>query len=208
VVATDAGAVYKGLAIAGDRLYAADFGACRVAVFDGTFAAASTSGGFHDHGIPADYCPFGIQVIGDTVFVSYAKRDGVEDVPGRGHGFVRAFDLDGHRVAEVASRGALDSPWGIAMAPGDFGRFSGCLLIGNFGNGRINAYCREHARYRFEGALRDNHRALVVDGLWGIGFGNGTGSGPTNVLYFAAGPDEEANGLFGKIAVSSEVCHR
>jgi len=124
-------------------------------------------------------------------------------VAGRGHGFVRQFDADGNLVAKVASHGALNSPWGMAMAPDDFGRFSGCLIVGNFGDGRLNAYCRHSdGRFKYRGALRQDRAKIVIDGLWGIGFGNGQQSGPTNVLYFAAGPHEEENGAFGKIGAA------
>ncbi len=199
----DPGSIYKGLAIHGDTLYTTDFGECKVESLDGTFTEFDTAGEFEDNTIPAGYCPFGIQAIGGSIFVTYALKSGVDDVAGQGHGFVREFDTDGNLVASVATHGQLNSPWGVAMAPSDFGRFSGCLLVGNFGDGRINAYCKdEEGEWGYGGRLRSNNRDLVIDGLWGIGFGNGAGSGPTNTLYFAAGPDEEENGYFGKIEVA------
>ena len=221
VVFSDPGSVYKGLAIHGDTLYTTDFTDCEVEAFrgnffDDSFAPVETEGGFEDRSIPKGYCPFGIQAVGDSIFVTYAKADGAEDVPGIGRGFVREFDADGRLVARVGSRGLLNAPWGVALAPDDFGRFGGCLLVGNFGDGRINAFCRKHrdghghegdddekknGKWRFAGRLRSDHRPLTIDGLWGIGFGNGAASGQTNVLYFAAGPDEESNGAFGKIEV-------
>jgi uncharacterized protein (TIGR03118 family) len=207
VVFTSAGSNYKGMAIHGDTLYASDFGLCKVEAFQGnffdnTFAEVTTAGGFADGSIPAKYCPFGIQAVGDSVFVTYAKKDGEDDVPGRGHGFVREFDTDGNLTAKVESRGALNSPWGIAMAPADFGKFSGCLLVGNFGDGRINAFCEgRHGNWHFDGRLRHRAHAISIDGLWGIGFGNGGAAGAANVLYFAAGPDDEENGYYGKIEV-------
>src|SRR5262249_55555332 len=129
-------AIYKGLAIHGDRIFATNFGdACRVDAFDGTFTAIGTSGGFLDRSIPSGFCPFGIRTIGDIIFVTYAKKEGEDDVAGRGNGFVRAFDVDGRLIAEVGSRGLLNSPWGLAQAPADFGHFSNCLIVGNFGDG-------------------------------------------------------------------------
>jgi uncharacterized protein (TIGR03118 family) len=209
VVYTHAESNYKGLAIRGDRLFASDFGDdCKVVELDGAFAPVETAGGFADRTIPADFCPFGIQVIGDSIFVSYAKKSGEDDVAGRGNGYVREFNRNGHLLSRVASQGNLNSPWGMAMAPATFGRFGGCLIVGNFGDGRINAYCKTHGVFAPAGALRENNRKIVIDGLWGIGFGNGHASGPTDVLYFAAGPDEESNGAFGRIVVGSPRCEK
>jgi uncharacterized protein (TIGR03118 family) len=194
--------IYKGLAIHGDTLYTTDFAECAVEALDGTFTEMKTKGGFVDRSIPADYCPFGIQAIGSSIFVTYALKGGTDDIGGTGHGFVREFDDAGHLVARVANHGQLNSPWGIALAPSNFGRFSDCLLVGNFGDGQINAYCLDGGgSYHHQGSLRQDGKKLAIDGLWGIGFGNGAGSGPSNVLYFAAGPDDEANGYFGKIEV-------
>ena len=191
---------YKGLAISGETLYTTDFGECEVEAVDNTFTAFDTAGGFRDPSIKEGYCPFGIQAIGDSIFVTYALKDGDDDVPGISHGFVREFDKTGHLIADVATHGTLNSPWGLALAPADFGGFSNCLLVGNFGDGQIHAYCKnENGEYEHEGALRQGNRRIVIDGLWGIGFGNGAASGPKNVLYFAAGPDDEVNGTFGKI---------
>ncbi len=196
------GSNYKGLAVHGDTLFTTDFGECKVESLDGTFAEFDTAGEFEDDTIPAGYCPFGIQAIGDSIFVTYALKSGDDDVAGQGHGFIREFDTDGNLIAVVADHGQLNSPWGVAQAPADFGRFSGCLLVGNFGDGRINAYCKdEEGEWGYGGRLRSDRRDLVIDGLWGIGFGNGASSGPTSTLYFAAGPDEEQNGYFGKVEV-------
>jgi len=202
----DPESVYKGLAIHGDVLYTTDFTECEVEAFagnffDGTFDEFPTAGGFEDDSIPAGFCPFGIQAIGNSIFVTYAKKAGVDDVAGVGNGFVREFDTDGNLLAKVASHGQLNSPWGVAMAPDEgFGRFSGCLLVGNFGDGKINAYCQNPAgQWHHAGRLREGAHALQIDGLWGIGFGNNAGSGDEHVLYFAAGPDEETHGYFGKV---------
>ena len=205
VVFSDPGSNYKGLAILGDVLYSTDFAECKVEAFhgnffDGSFEEFDTAGEFEDHSIPQGFCPFGIQAAGNSIFVTYALKDGDDDVPGMGHGFVRQFDADGNLVAHVGSRGLLNSPWGLAMAPEDFGRFGGCLLVGNFGDGRINAFCQNPAgQWHFAGRLRHGAHAISIDGLWGIGFGNDGAAGPHDVLYFAAGPDEESNGYYGKI---------
>jgi uncharacterized protein (TIGR03118 family) len=216
VLFTNAGSVFKGLTINGDVLYVSDFGTCSVRMIDGIFHDVTPNGSFADGSVPDGYCPFGIQVLDGAVFVTYAVKSGMDDVPGVSHGLVRQFDLDGNFVARVASHGTLNSPWGLAMAPADFGRFSGCLLVGNFGDGLINAFCPRHDGQDNDDQANDNdddHGAfspsgrlktrqghdIQIDGLWGLGFGNGGRSGPTNVLYFAAGPDAESNGYFGRI---------
>lgn len=203
------GAEYKGLAIAstddGDFLYATDFHNRRVDVFDGEFNLVKTKGDFRDPDISSKYAPFGIQNIGGDIFVTYAKIGvGGDDVAGHGHGFVDQYDAMGNLIARVATHGALNSPWGLAMAPADFGRFSGDLLVGNFGNGKINAYSSSGGTWHRDGKLRKaNDKVLKVEGLWAIQFGNGSASGPTNSLYFTAGPDEESHGLFGTITADS-----
>ena len=110
---------------------------------------------------------------------------------------------NGTLIANVASAGPLNAPWGVAWAPDNFGRFGGDLLVGNFGNGRIHAYRLTSAGWMLDGALANaNGRNLRIDGLWGIAFGNGAAAGPTNVLYFAAGPNDEAHGLFGSVTAN------
>ena len=215
VVAVDnsaGGAVYKGLAIAstaaGDRLYAANFHAGTVDVFDAGFHPVSA--GFSDVALPSGYAPFGIRNLGGTIYVTYALQDAdkKDDVAGVGHGFVNAFDTDGHLLRRVASRGRLNSPWGLAIAPADFGQFGGNLLVGNFGDGHINAF--DLARSEGNGALQERgqlHTAdgspIAIDGLWALAFGNGANAGPTNALFFTAGPFDEEHGLFGKLVVST-----
>ena len=204
--ATD-GASYTGLAIGSSGgsnfLYAADFPNAKVDVFDASFALQSWAGAFVDPGLPAGYAPFGIQNLNGMIFVAYAlqNEDGDEEVAGEGLGFVSAFGTDGSFLGRVASGGDLNAPWGLAWAPTlGFGRFSANLLVGNFGDGRINAYAWTGSGWEARGHLKTgNHLPLVVDGLWGIGFGNGAGSGPTTTLYFAAGPDDETHGLYGSI---------
>jgi uncharacterized protein (TIGR03118 family) len=207
VVADHSGddAIYKGLAIAGDRLYATDFHNARVDVFDGSFGDVTIPGAFEDPGIPAGFAPFGIQNVDGTIFVTYAKQDAdaEDDLHGQGLGFVDAFDTSGTLLGRVATRGQLNAPWGIAMAPASFGRFGGDLLVGNFGDGEITAFERA-ASGTFEprGLLRtEDGSVLSIDGLWALQFGKGAlaNNGPTDTLFFTAGPDDESHGLFGTI---------
>jgi uncharacterized protein (TIGR03118 family) len=197
-------AIYKGLALAGNGtahfLYAADFHNNRIDVFDSTFHPVTLSGNFSDPRIPRGYAPFGIQNILGNLYVTYAKqdRDAEDDVAGRGFGFVDVFDANGHLLRRFVSRGRLNAPWGLALAPADFGQFSNTLLIGNFGDGRINAFDLQSGEPL--GRLRTpDGRAISIDGLRGIAFGSGVASQPTNTLFFAAGPDDEEHGVYGRI---------
>jgi uncharacterized protein (TIGR03118 family) len=209
VVAVDssaAGAMYEGLATANDRLFAADFRNGKVAAFDASFAPMSL--GFADPRIPKGWAPFGIQTLAGNVYVTYAEQNPAKSgpVPGGGLGYVDEFTPDGQLVARVASRGTarapLNAPWGLALAPSDFGAYSGDLLVGNFGNGRINAYQQSAGRWAYKGQIRTaSGKPIAIDGLWAIAFGNGASAGPTNDLYFLAGPTGETHGLFGFIAV-------
>lgn len=203
------GAVYKGLAIAGDRLYTTNFHAGRVEVYDASFHAVP--GGFSDPTLPAGYAPFGIRNLGGTIYVTYALQDADQhdDVAGQGHGFVNAFDLQGNLLRRVASRGRLNSPWGLAVAPGKFGEFSGNLLIGNFGDGQINAFDLDRAGGNGELAQRGmlhgaGGQPLSIDGLWAIAFGNNAAAGPDTTLFFTAGPFGEQHGLFGTIVATTQ----
>ena len=199
------GASYKGVAMAGDGgnhflLYAADFHNGKIDVIDSSFAKTTVPGGFADPTIPAGFAPFNIINIQGDLYVAYALREegGDDEVAGPGLGFVRVFDANGVLIAHVASRGKLNAPWGIALAPADFGKFSNHLLVGNFGDGTINAY--DPKNFTFAGQLRTaKGQVLRVDGLWGIAFGNGFRGQPTNTLFFAAGPNDESNGLYGSI---------
>jgi uncharacterized protein (TIGR03118 family) len=197
------GAVFKGLAIAdtasGPQLYAADFHNGTVDVWNGSFAPVLKPGAFQDPAIPHGFAPFGIQAVGGTIAVTYAKQDAdaEDDVAGRGNGFVDFYDTAGTLLRRFASRGALNSPWGIALAPQGFGRASGALLIGNFGDGRINAF--DPVSGRFLGALADKRgRSIAIDGLWALEFGNGV-IGTQQTLVFTAGPAGEQHGLFGEV---------
>jgi uncharacterized protein (TIGR03118 family) len=200
--ATSADAVYKGLALAfrgGEPfLYATDFHNGRVDVFDSHFAPVTTPGGFTDSHIPAGFAPFGIQEIGGFLVVSYAKQDAdaEDDVKGPGNGFVDVFTPGGFLLKRLAAHGALNSPWGLVLAPSGFGRFSHALLVGNFGDGRINAYSPFSGR--FLGPLSSKQGPITIDGLWGLRFGNGVTGGPRDLL-FSAGPNDEADGLLGEI---------
>jgi uncharacterized protein (TIGR03118 family) len=205
-------AVYKGLAIAstgaGDRLYATDFHNDRVDVFDGNFAKVNVAGAFVDPSIPSGYAPFGIQNVGGKIAVTYAEQDADrhDDVAGFGHGFVDVYDTNGTLLSRVASRGFLNSPWGIAMAPNDFGNAGGDLLIGNFGDGHITAFePRPDGSFRFAEQLRTSsvRKLVTIDGLWALEFGKGTVSnGPATTLFFTAGPGGESHGLFGTITAT------
>jgi uncharacterized protein (TIGR03118 family) len=204
--ASASGAVFKGLAIAttpsGPRIFATDFHTGTVDVFDSAWKRVLYAG-FVDRSLPRHYAPFGIQAIGDRIFVTYAKQQAHSDdeAHGRGLGIVDAYDLKGRLRARVAKHGQLNAPWGLAMAPASFGRFSGDLLVGNFGDGRITAYRQRHGRFTPAGQLQAaNGRPVKIDGLWALQFGLGAASnGPTDSLFFTAGPHDEKDGLFGTI---------
>jgi uncharacterized protein (TIGR03118 family) len=200
-------AVYKGLALAQasdgkPHLYATNFHSGRIEGYNGAFKRVSLPGGrFVDPRLPAGYGPFGIAEIHGQLYVTFAQQDAMrhDDVAGRGHGFVDVFSNDGAFIRRLVTRGALNSPWGLALAPSGFGQFSGDLLVGNFGNGHINVYSPATGAHL--GQLRKaNGRPIVIDGLWGLRFGNGNAA-LTNELVFSAGPDGESHGLLGKIVV-------
>jgi uncharacterized protein (TIGR03118 family) len=204
-----AGAIYKGLAIASmggqNFLYATDFHNGRVDVYNGTFVRQHWAGAFMDPNIPSGFAPFGIQAANGMIIVTYAQQDSAahDEVDGRHLGYVDAYATDGTFIARVASRGSLDAPWGIAWAPDNFSQFSGDLLVGNFGNGRIHAYRLTSGGWVLDGTLRNaSGQGIAIDGLWGIAFGNGGAAGPTNTLYFAAGPHHESHGLFGSVTAN------
>jgi uncharacterized protein (TIGR03118 family) len=197
-------AVYKGIAIAGNGsahfLYAADFHNKRIDVFDAAFKPVTAPGGFVDPGVPASFGPFNIMNIQGDLYVAYAMKEttGNDEVAGAGLGFVDVFDADGFLLRRVATRGALNAPWGMALAPTAFGKFGNSLLVGNFGDGMINAYDLKNGTPL--GQLRTpSNQVLQIDGLWGIAFGNGVLDQPTDVLFFAAGPNDESHGLYGFI---------
>jgi uncharacterized protein (TIGR03118 family) len=197
------GDVYTGLAIstgATNRLYAADFAHGDVSVFDGSFTEVTTAGGFVDPTLPAGYAPFGIQQIGGKIYVAYAQPDPVtHEKTGAGLGLVDVFDLQGNLLTHlVPTGGALNAPWGLAMAPANFGKFSNMLLVGNFGDGKINAY--DPATGAMAGTVSNNDgSAIVVPGLWALQFGNDLNNQPSNTLFYTAGPGNEQHGLYGRI---------
>ncbi len=200
------GAVYKGLAIATDSsgntfLYATNFRAGTVEVYNAAFQQVMLPpGAFVDPHLPRGYAPFNIVPIGNRLFVTYAVQNAErhDDVAGQSHGIVDTFDLAGNMLTRFAQHGQLNSPWGVAQAPAGFGQFSGQILIGNFGNGHINAF--DPATGEFVDKVRNPHgQAIVIDGLWTIMFGNGHNGGDQNKLYFTAGPNDESDGLFGSL---------
>ena len=203
------GAVYKGLAIAANGaanfLYAADFHNNKIDVFDATFKKITASGGFVDSSLPAGYAPFGIQALQiqsqTSIFVAYAQRNpnSADNVSGAGLGLVNIFDVNGVLQKHlIAAGGALNAPWGLTLAPADFGSLSNALLVGNFGDGVINGY--DVSSGQLIGAVKDtNGQPLATPGLWGIAFGNGAHNQPVTTLYFAAGIAAEVDGLYGRI---------
>jgi uncharacterized protein (TIGR03118 family) len=216
-VGTSASSVYKGLALAtsssGATLYATNFRSGKVDVFNSNFGSASLSGTFTDPNIPSNFAPFGIQNVGGNLVVTYALQDAAkhDDVAGAGNGYVDLYDANGNLIRRLVSGGTiggitspLNSPWGIALAPSNFGQFSGDLLIGNFGDGTINAF--NPTTGAFLGTLDDaSGNPIVIQGLWGLLFGNGGSGGATDELFFSAGiPGDdmiEDHGLFGTLTV-------
>jgi uncharacterized protein (TIGR03118 family) len=206
---TSAGAVYLGMTLAittsGPRLYSTDFHNARIDVVDAQWQLVSLPpGAFVDPDMPADYAPYGIQTVGDRIFVTYARQDAAKlrELPGPGVGAVSVFDFDGTFLGRVATGGPLNAPWGIALADPNFGAFGGQLLIGNFGDGKLHGY-RENAdgTWTHTGALKNlDGSDLAIGGLWAIQFGSGApNNGARNHLYFVAGPFGETQGVMGRI---------
>src|SRR5688572_10617248 len=204
------GAVYKGLAIASNGianlLYAADFHNGKVDVFDAQFQKTTVSGGFVDPQLPLGYAPFGIQAVqleGATlIVVTYAQHtpDNLdEDVKGPGLGLVNVFDANGTLLRHLVGVGLqLNAPWGVALAPASFGSISNMLLIGNFGDGVIHAYDPNSGT--FVDTIKDpSGQPIVIEGLWGLIFGNDANGQPASTLFFAAGIAAETAGLYGRI---------
>jgi uncharacterized protein (TIGR03118 family) len=203
------GAVYKGLAIATDAhgatfLYAANFRAGRVEIYNGTFALVDT---FTDRKVPPRYAPFNVvpvNVNGNLqLFVTFAVQDADrhDDVAGQGNGIVDTFDLSGNMLQRFAEHGGLNSPWGMALTPAGFGDLGGKLWIGNFGDGKINAF--DPGTGASVGTVNQSTgKPVVIDGLWALKFGNGGNGGSSQTLYFTAGPNGEQSGLFGALSPS------
>ena len=202
IVAETVFGVY-GLAIGGNDsgnfLYAANAVAGTIEVFDGNFNRVMLDGGFVDPDLPAGFRPFNIQNLNGELYVAYRNRSDPEH-----GGVVDVFDPSGNFTRRISSGASLNAPWGLALAPGDFGDFSGALLVGNFGldDGRINAF--DPATGDYLGHLNGpDGNPLALERLWTLAFGNGGSGGDTNVLYFTAGINREQDGLFGRISVSS-----
>ena len=201
--AGDIGAVYKGLTSGSvgtaNYLYATNFRFGTVDVFNKNFALQNWAGAFTDSSIPSGFAPFGIQNIGGLIYVTYALQNGEkhDDVKGPGNGFVDAYTTGGALVRRLATRGTLNSPWGLALAPSTFGNFHGAIMVGNFGDGLIGGFMPDGT---FRGELKSETNAPIQnDGLWGLRFGNGGAGGDPNTLFFSAGIFDESHGLFGTI---------
>ncbi|MGF6765566.1 uncharacterized protein (TIGR03118 family) [Paraburkholderia sp. GAS33] len=202
------GAVYKGLALAAmngnNFLYATDFHNNKIDVFNTNFTKVAMPGNFTDPAIPAGFAPFGIQAIGSNLFVTYAMQDAAkhDDVAGAGLGMIDVYDTAGNLKQRFATGGSLNAPWGIAQAPGNFGSMSGAILIGNFGDGTINAFNASSGQSM--GPLNGPNGGPVAEhGMWGIAFGNDLSNQPSNTLFFAAGPNDEADGVYGRIDLNT-----
>lgn len=207
------GANYKGLAIgvssAGPMLYAANFKSGKVDVFDASFQSVPAPGGFADPNLPAGYAPFNVWRMGQRLLVTYAKQDDSkdEDVAGDGNGLINVFDMDGNFQRRLVTGGLLNSPWGLAVAPAFFGDFSNTLLVGNFGDGRINAFDLTSGQSVGRLTYKDGS-PVALEGLWALAFGNGRTGGDANTLYFTAavsgGPSGQKgdHGVFGSITVA------
>jgi uncharacterized protein (TIGR03118 family) len=199
------GATYTGLALAGgwdgrSFLYAADFSHGTIDVFDSDFRPVGSPNAFQDPNMPAGFAPFNIQTIDNLLYVTYAQQDDnrLDAVSGSSLGFIDVYDTSGTLVRHFASQGPLNAPWGLAVAPADFGPFSGALLVGNNGDGLINAYNPQSGA--FLGQLSDdNGSPITIPNLWALSFGNGHAGGDSATLFFAAGVNYSQHGLFGAI---------
>jgi len=204
---TNDGSSYTGVAIGKvqsgnsfqNRVYAANFGLGTIDMFDDHFDQLDSSGMFQDNHIPSTFAPFNITNIDGKLFVAFAKKaDDGDEQAGAHLGFVDVFNTDGTLEQRLIRRGRLNAPWAMVVAPNNFGRFSNALLVGNFGNGRINAF-NVNTGHLIGTLRKSNGDALVLDRLWGMAFGNGDDAGARNSLFFASGPNDETDGLFGRI---------
>jgi uncharacterized protein (TIGR03118 family) len=206
---------YKGVALAraahGMQIYAAAFRTGTIDVYDNAYRAVHTHGGFTDSSLPRGYAPFNIALLDDVLFVAYAKQNPEkgDDVSGAGHGYINAFDTEGNLLRRVVSKGALNSPWGLAMAPPSYGKVANTLLVGNFGDGRINAYKLpdfggyDTSSARLVGPLGDKSGLPIsIENLWALTIGPDAGGANSNQLYFTAGTGHEAHGLFGRLELA------
>jgi len=204
------GAIFRGVAIAGGRLYATDFHNDRVDVFDSRWRPVHLPGTFADPAVSPWFAPDNIQAFGGHLFVTFVGRAPVDGNDAPTGGYVDEFDLNGRLVASVARMGVLNEPWGLALAPSSFGRYAGDLLVANFGDGHVNAFRKSNGRWAFDGALAGaDGRPIAVNGLWGIAFGNGGAAGAKDELFFSSGPhlwrgptELSTHGLFGSISAA------
>jgi uncharacterized protein (TIGR03118 family) len=196
--------VYKGLTdatIGGiEYAYLANFRSGAIDVLRGNAAAPPLTGNFTDPNLPTGYAPFDVQNLNGILYVTYAVQDSAkhDDMPAPGNGIVDAFDLQGNLIRRLVSNGALNSPWGLALAPAGFGDVGGDLLVGNFGDGLINAYNATTGTF-VETLTYPNGSPVSIDGLWALRFGVGGTPSTQNTLFFTAGPDGEMHGLFGEL---------
>ena len=206
------GAVYKGATIAeiggSEYILAANFRSGRIDVFDSNFKPVHVpEEAFHDDGIPPGFAPFNVQGIGPNIYVTFAQQDSAKHDPvgGAGLGFVVVFDGQGKNIAHLEHGDWFNAPWGVVLAPADFGEFSHALLVGNFRGGTIAAFNPRTGRF-MGNVLNAAGSTVNIDGLWALAFGNGGASGPGSTLFFTAGPDNETNGLFGTLTpVTTEL---
>jgi uncharacterized protein (TIGR03118 family) len=199
------GAVYKGLTLGAIQstpvLYVANFHAGTVEAYGPSFKPITLpTGAFTDPMIPAGFAPFNVQMINSQIYVAFAKQDAAahDDVPGPGNGFVSVFTPAGKLIHRLQYAGWMNAPWGMALAPAGFGNLSGMVLVGQFGSGAILAFDANTGA--LSGVVRDSTgKAVLIPGLWGLNFADGGPAGPSNALYFTAGINNEADGLFGSI---------
>ncbi len=207
---SDPSNTYKGVTLdtTGGHSYllSANFTRGTIDVLKGDAGAPDLPGKFVDPGIPNGYAPFNISKLGNTIYVTYALQNGKDDLAGPGHGFVAAFDANGVFLGRIGTMGTLNSPWGLAIAPSGFGSLTGDLLVGNFGDGRINVFSADPNSPTFLGQLTDakTGNALSIDGLWGLIPGNGPSAGNPHDIYFTAGPHDESGGVLGVLQAVPE----
>jgi len=201
-------AVYKGLALGtvngATFLYATDLHNNKIDVFDTNFAKpAEMQGKFVDPTMPAGFVPFGIAALNGQLYVTYAQQDGAmhDEVTGAGLGYVDIFDFSGNFVSRFSSTGALNAPWGMALAPAGFGSFEGDLLIGNFGDGKINVFAPNGSS--LAAITVNNGQALTIPGLWSLVFGDGDPDKPVTTLFYTAGFADQTDGVFGSITATT-----
>ena len=196
--------VYKGTTLAStgghEYLYSANFRAGTIDILKGDAGAPDLTGKFTDPNLPAGFAPFNIRSLGGKLYVAYAMQDATksDEAPGAGLGFVDAFDLQGNLIQRIGSQGTLNAPWGLEIAPAEFGPLAGDLLVGNFGDGTINAFDPNGGGFKGQ-LFGPDGKPVAIDGLWALTVGNDGSGGNSDKLYFTAGPDEESHGLFGLV---------